>query len=113
MCADHQDIHAIHRKGVDRPVSPHFHLRVPLGAAAAKAATQQALWVSLDAGLRLLHPFMPFVTEELWQRLPKTQQQVIAANMLPSVHNLVEQTAEHVLTICARDICCRLLCCMN
>lgn len=47
-----------------------------LGAAAAKTATQHALWVSLDAGLRLLHPFMPFVTEELWQRLPKTQEQV-------------------------------------
>lgn len=51
-------------------------LLVSSGAAAAKAATQQALWVSLDSGLRLLHPFMPFVTEELWQRLPKTQEQV-------------------------------------
>lgn len=45
-------------------------------AAADKAATRAALCAALDAGLRLLHPFMPFVTEELWQRLPKTQQQV-------------------------------------
>lgn len=48
-------------------------------AAADKAATRAALCMALDAGLRLLHPFMPFVTEELWQRLPKTQQQVRAA----------------------------------
>ena len=27
------------------------------------------LFNSLDTSLRLLHPFMPFVTEELWQRL--------------------------------------------
>lgn len=40
-------------------------------AAAAKEATCQALAVALDCGLRLLHPFMPFVTEELWQRLPR------------------------------------------
>jgi valyl-tRNA synthetase len=46
-------------------------------AAADKAATRASLCAVLDAGLRLLHPFMPFVTEELWQRLPKTQQQVI------------------------------------
>lgn len=31
---------------------------------------QDTLWVCLENGLRLLHPFMPFVTEELWQRLP-------------------------------------------
>eukprot|EP00878_Enallax_costatus_P001054 GHUV01001189.1.p1 GENE.GHUV01001189.1~~GHUV01001189.1.p1 ORF type:complete len:843 (+),score=324.29 GHUV01001189.1:29-2530(+) len=54
------------------------------GAAAAKAATQQALWVSLDAGLRLLHPFMPFVTEELWQRLPKTQEQASIPSIMVS-----------------------------
>ncbi|KAI3496387.1 hypothetical protein L1887_38748 [Cichorium endivia] len=36
----------------------------------AKKHAQDTLWVCLDTGLRLLHPFMPFVTEELWQRLP-------------------------------------------
>lgn len=37
----------------------------------AKRTTRDALWSCLESGLRLLHPFMPFVTEELWQRLPK------------------------------------------
>ena len=35
-----------------------------------RRAAQGTLWVCLEAGLRLLHPMMPFVTEELWQRLP-------------------------------------------
>jgi valyl-tRNA synthetase len=39
--------------------------------AAEKRAMQDALYTALESGLRLLHPFMPFVTEELWQRLPR------------------------------------------
>ena len=35
-------------------------------------AAKMVLWACLDAGLRLLHPLCPFVTEELWQRLPRT-----------------------------------------
>lgn len=37
-------------------------------ADAKKAVVQRALWV-FDQALRLLHPFMPFITEELWQHL--------------------------------------------
>ncbi|MFU8856798.1 MAG: valine--tRNA ligase [Deferrisomatales bacterium] len=36
----------------------------------ARRGTQQTLVRALDATFRLLHPFMPFVTEELWSRLP-------------------------------------------
>jgi valyl-tRNA synthetase len=32
--------------------------------------TQKNLLEVLDAALRLLHPFMPFITEEIWQNLP-------------------------------------------
>ncbi|CAN6984997.1 unnamed protein product [Brassica oleracea var. botrytis] len=49
-------------------IKPYF-ANAPL-AASERAHAQDALWVSLETGLRLLHPFMPFVTEELWQRLP-------------------------------------------
>ncbi|CAO1627316.1 unnamed protein product [Parajaminaea phylloscopi] len=38
---------------------------------AAKASAQATLYTCLDEGLKLLHPFMPYVTEELWQRLPR------------------------------------------
>jgi len=34
---------------------------------------QGSLVTALDAAMRLLHPFMPFLTEELWQKLPKPQ----------------------------------------
>ena len=39
-------------------------------ATAAARLSRMTLQVCLDNGLRLLHPYMPFVTEELWQRLP-------------------------------------------
>ncbi|KAJ8328409.1 hypothetical protein BDV3_005657 [Batrachochytrium dendrobatidis] len=37
----------------------------------AKEAAQDVLYICLEQGLKLLHPVMPFVTEELYQRLPR------------------------------------------
>jgi valyl-tRNA synthetase len=34
-------------------------------------AARRNLFAALDAALRLLHPFMPFITEELWHQLPQ------------------------------------------
>jgi valyl-tRNA synthetase len=42
------------------------------GTPERKQATQYVLWYTLENLLRLLHPFMPFITEEIWQALPGT-----------------------------------------
>ncbi|KAL1218983.1 Valine--tRNA ligase, mitochondrial 1 [Cardamine amara subsp. amara] len=49
-------------------VKPYFTAENP-----GRIHAQDALWVCLETGFRMLHPFMPFVTEELWQRLPSPQ----------------------------------------
>jgi valyl-tRNA synthetase len=41
------------------------------GDAERKRTVQYVLWHVLEQLLRLLHPFMPFITEEIWQALPK------------------------------------------
>jgi valyl-tRNA synthetase len=36
-----------------------------------KTSARYVLWLVLENLLRLLHPFMPFITEEIWQALPR------------------------------------------
>ncbi len=45
-------------------------VRIYDGAPEEAQATRQVLAYVLERSLRLLHPFMPFVTEEIWQSLP-------------------------------------------
>ena len=46
--------------------------------AAAQGARQVLVW-TLGSTLKLLHPFMPFVTEEIWQSLPHEGEALIVA----------------------------------
>ncbi|HNV69242.1 MAG TPA: valine--tRNA ligase, partial [Candidatus Ozemobacteraceae bacterium] len=43
----------------------------------AKEAVRQTLVRVLDTALRLLHPFMPHITEEIWQKLPGAEGMLI------------------------------------
>jgi valyl-tRNA synthetase len=45
---------------------------------ASQAAARATLAESIDVALRLLHPFMPFVTEAVWQRLPRREREAEA-----------------------------------
>jgi valyl-tRNA synthetase len=46
---------------------------------AGRNRVQHALVTVLETTLRLLHPFMPFITEELWQRLPHQGESIMVA----------------------------------
>jgi len=45
----------------------------------ARAVTQRTLIETLETTLRLLHPFMPFISEDLWQRLPREGESIMVA----------------------------------
>jgi len=45
----------------------------------AKKTTRSVLAYVLDNTMRLLHPFMPFITEEIWQHLPHEGESIATA----------------------------------
>lgn len=52
--------------------------------AAAKASTQSVIAYVLDRTLRLLHPFMPYLSEEIWQHLPHEAGETITLAAWPA-----------------------------
>lgn len=41
------------------------------GTTSEQESAKQTLYTALEGGLTMIHPFMPFLSEELWQRLPR------------------------------------------
>ena len=54
---------------------------------AERAQAQYLLVTILKTSLTLLHPFMPFITEEIWQNLPKTKtdRDILAVQSWPQI----------------------------
>ena len=67
-----------------------------LGDAATAAVAQSVLAYCFDTVLRLLHPVVPFITEELWQKLPgRSGDELLAATTWPTVRDaLTDPRAE-------------------
>ena len=63
----------------------------------AKLTTRSILVYVLDNTLRLLHPIMPFVTEEIWQSVPHVGESLVVATY-PTVHpeQMDEKAAEEM-----------------
>src|SRR5215467_2113237 len=63
----------------------------------ARRRTQHTLVTVLESTLRLLHPFMPFITEELWQRLPHTGESIMIARYPKATARQIDAAAERAL----------------
>ncbi|MDN5347263.1 MAG: valyl-tRNA synthetase [Clostridia bacterium] len=68
-----------------------------------KFTAQQVLLTVLDKSLTLLHPFMPFITEEIWQKLPGSGESIMVSNWpapdLEAIEPAVEAEMERVMEI--------------
>jgi valyl-tRNA synthetase len=62
---------------------------------AQRERTRAVLLHVLDGVLRLLHPVMPFLTEELWQKIPHRGETISLAPYPAAVETLLDPGAEH------------------
>jgi valyl-tRNA synthetase len=62
--------------------------------ARAQATARRVLVYVLEHALRLLHPFIPFVTEAAWQHLPHEGESLMMANWPHERHTGIDEEAE-------------------
>jgi len=61
--------------------------------ASQRTITQKTLVYVLDKTLKLLHPFMPFITEEIWQHLPHVGESIMKVDYPKARPELVDVEA--------------------
>lgn len=65
---------------------------------AAKAQAQHVLVSVLTDIVKLLHPFIPFITEEIWQRLPQRESESVMIAEYPKAHpEWIDEQAEQTM----------------
>ena len=69
-------------------------------------AARSTLYTCVDYGLRLMHPMIPFITEELWQRLPLTPGRSDSISTAPypqevrgMLDDSIEESMKHITTL--------------
>ncbi|MFC2316663.1 MAG: class I tRNA ligase family protein, partial [Selenomonas massiliensis] len=64
----------------------------------AKNTALYVLRTVLERTMRLLHPFMPFLTEEIWQKLPHTGASIMRAPWVDVAESDIDTEAEAAMT---------------
>ncbi len=60
----------------------------------SKLTAQYVLWTVLETGMRLLHPFMPYITEEIWQTIKAEGETVMLAQYPVADEKLIDKDVE-------------------
>jgi valyl-tRNA synthetase len=68
------------------------------GTDAQRKSAKRVLLEVLDRSLRLLHPFMPFITEEIWLKLGGVEPSIMVAPYPVTEEVLEDQEAERMMT---------------
>jgi valyl-tRNA synthetase len=69
-----------------------------------RSVTQYVLMRVLDGAMRLLHPFMPFITEEIWQRIPHDSKSIMVADFPQYEDSLRDDEALEEMDLLMRTI---------
>lgn len=64
-----------------------------------KRISQNILVNVLEKSLRLLHPFMPFITEEIWQQLPHEEESIMVSSYPEFEEDFVDDIAEKEMNL--------------
>ena len=59
-----------------------------------RATVQYVLWHVLETSMRLLHPVMPFLTEQIWQSIPHEGESIMIAPFPTADPALIDEDAE-------------------
>jgi valyl-tRNA synthetase len=71
-------------------------------SATRRRMTQGVLATTLETSLRLLHPFMPFLTEEIWQQMPRpsgTPTSIMITTFARSDQRYLDEDAERAMDL--------------
>jgi valyl-tRNA synthetase len=68
------------------------------------ASTRHTLVETLETTMRLLHPFMPFITEEIWQTIPHQGDSIVVQNYPVSDQAWAAPDAEQQFALLERTV---------
>jgi valyl-tRNA synthetase len=66
--------------------------------------TRQTLVETLEITMRLLHPFMPFITEEIWQTIPHEGESIVIQSYPAPNAALTDSQAEQLFTLLKQTV---------